>query len=402
MASSGSGTEGRVGIIPTMGGTKEELTADFANYFCSYAELHHQHQMLTDRTRMRAYYGALVGNAEQLRDKVVLDVGTGTGILSIWAAKAGARKVYAVEYTDMSKHAQELVKANGLEGTVEVIQSSVEELELPEKVDVIVSEWMGYFLLRESMLDSVLVARDKWLKEGGLLMPSHATIYLAPILNEEDRIERHDEYANAMREWYDFQHDMQAEYGVTVQALNGDYEKEQHHYYIMSAHWTELAAEHVIAEPVALKRLDLHTCTLQDVKGVDPTAFSFSDFDIYAGAAADEDAAGAGAGPTRVSGFAGWFTADFKGRDGASSIIPALSNEVTLDTSPANGYTHWGQSCMYLPHPVDVPKGKSLAGLIRLVRQGENKRLYNIGIRSQIVSSREEEVTAEELVWELP
>ena len=64
---------------------------------------------------------------------------------------------------------------------MEVIQGTIETVQLPEKVDIIISEWMGYFLLRESMLDSVLHARDRFLKPGGSLFPSHARLYLAPI-----------------------------------------------------------------------------------------------------------------------------------------------------------------------------------------------------------------------------
>ncbi len=64
---------------------------------------------------------------------------------------------------------------------IKVIQGVVESVEIPEKVDIIISEWMGYFLLRESMLDSVLVARNKFLKPGGALYPSHARLYFAPI-----------------------------------------------------------------------------------------------------------------------------------------------------------------------------------------------------------------------------
>ena len=67
---------------------------------------------------------------------------------------------------------------------VVVIQGTMESVELPEKVDVIISEWMGYFLLRESMIDSVIVARDKFLKPGGSLFPSHASMYLAPIRSQ--------------------------------------------------------------------------------------------------------------------------------------------------------------------------------------------------------------------------
>jgi protein arginine N-methyltransferase 1 len=65
---------------------------------------------------------------------------------------------------------------------IEVIQGMVESISLPEKVDIIISEWMGYFLLRESMLDSVILARDRFLKPGGALYPSHARMFLGEVL----------------------------------------------------------------------------------------------------------------------------------------------------------------------------------------------------------------------------
>lgn len=68
-----------------------------------------------------------------LGKKVVLDVGTGSGILAIWCAQAGARRVYAVEATNMSVHARELAKGNDVGDIVEVIQGSMEEVMLPEK-----------------------------------------------------------------------------------------------------------------------------------------------------------------------------------------------------------------------------------------------------------------------------
>ncbi|KAM0826696.1 hypothetical protein ACQ4PT_068705 [Festuca glaucescens] len=55
-------------------------------------------------------------------------------------------------------------------------REAMQDVEVEEKVDVIISEWMGYMLLYESMLPSVLFARDKWLKPGGLILPSHATV----------------------------------------------------------------------------------------------------------------------------------------------------------------------------------------------------------------------------------
>ncbi|WJX72371.1 class I-like SAM-binding methyltransferase super [Trifolium repens] len=59
--------------------------------------------MLSDRVRMDAYFNAVLENKHQFKDKVVLDVGAGSGILAIWSTQAGARKVYAVEATKMSE-----------------------------------------------------------------------------------------------------------------------------------------------------------------------------------------------------------------------------------------------------------------------------------------------------------
>jgi protein arginine N-methyltransferase 1 len=110
---------------PIMQGTEADKAADFANYFCSYSYLYHQKQMLMDHVRMKAYHSAILNNKHLFEGKVVLDVGTGSGVLAIWAAKAGAAKVFAVEYTDMAEHARRLVEKNGLSHIVEVIQSSV-------------------------------------------------------------------------------------------------------------------------------------------------------------------------------------------------------------------------------------------------------------------------------------
>jgi protein arginine N-methyltransferase 1 len=66
-----------------------------------------------------------------------------------------------------------------------VLNGLCEEIELPvEKVDIIISEWMGYFLLYESMFDSVIYARDKWLRQGGILLPNRAQMFVAAIDDE--------------------------------------------------------------------------------------------------------------------------------------------------------------------------------------------------------------------------
>jgi len=101
-------------------------------------------------------------------------------------ARAGAKHVYAIERAGIFQHSRNIIKANGLEDRITVINGKVEEVELPvEKVDTIISEWMGYFLIYESMLDTVLFARDKWLKPNGMLLPDKATMFIAGIEDEQ-------------------------------------------------------------------------------------------------------------------------------------------------------------------------------------------------------------------------
>lgn len=352
---------------PIMKGDAAAKAADFANYFCSYAYLYHQKQMLMDHVRMRAYHSAIMQNRQLFEGKVVLDVGTGSGVLSIWAAQAGAAKVYAVEYTDMANHARKLVEQNGLSEVIEVIQSSVEELELPCKVDIIVSEWMGYILLRESMLDSVIRARDRWMKPEGSMFPSHATMYLAPVSFEEDRVQKRNDYMRSMQDWATFSAEMKGYYNVDMSVLTTPYEKEQSDYYIYSSLWTELRIEQVVGDAVVMKALDLNTCTLVDAECVNPTAF-----DITVPFA------------VQVSGLAGWFTVDFKG----SALTPAVK-EVTLSTGPEVGYTHWGQQVFYLPNSIDCTPDTHLHGTVSMTRQEKNKRLYSLHLDMLVDDSTE-------------
>ena len=147
--------------------------------------------MLKDTVRTKAYMNAIVQNKHLFKDKVVLDIGCGTSILCLFAAKAGAKKVIGIDMSEIITKAREIVKENGYEDVITLIKGKVEEVELPvDKVDIIISEWMGYFLLYESMLDTVLYARDKWLVKDGLIFPDKATLYIEGIEDAEYKEEK--------------------------------------------------------------------------------------------------------------------------------------------------------------------------------------------------------------------
>jgi len=151
-------------------------------YFGSYSHFYIHEEMLKDKERTLAYKRAIERNFNDFKGKIVMDIGAGTGILSIFAARAGAQHVYAIENAEIAHYAREIIKRNGLADKITVLKGKMEELVLPvDKVDIIISEWMGYFLLYESMLDTVLWARDKYLKPDGKMLPDRAKIFLAAI-----------------------------------------------------------------------------------------------------------------------------------------------------------------------------------------------------------------------------
>mmetsp|Transcript_12649 Transcript_12649/g.23710 ORF Transcript_12649/g.23710 Transcript_12649/m.23710 type:complete len:547 (+) Transcript_12649:135-1775(+) len=169
---------------------KKSLTPDNDTYyFSSYSNSSIHETMLQDTVRTEAYQNAILGNPQLFKGKVVMDIGCGTGILSLFAAKAGAKKVIAIDASDMCKEAAKIVALNGYEDIITVVHGKVEDLiekkrdmlplEDGELVDIVISEWMGYALFFESMIPSVMVARDHLMeKTNGTMWPNHSVMFL--------------------------------------------------------------------------------------------------------------------------------------------------------------------------------------------------------------------------------
>lgn len=145
----------------------------------AYGRISDQRTMFFDKNRNPYYERAL----EQLvnSDTVVLDLGAGLGIMGFMALKAGAKKVYMVEPAGVIDQVKELVRVNGYESRVECLKGRIEEVDLPEKVDLIVSVFTGNFLLLEDLLPSLFYARDHHLKPGGQMLPDAAFMEVVPV-----------------------------------------------------------------------------------------------------------------------------------------------------------------------------------------------------------------------------
>ncbi|XP_030371995.1 protein arginine N-methyltransferase 1-like [Scaptodrosophila lebanonensis] len=146
-----------------------------------------QEVYVRDRATMLAFKDAMEHNAQLFKGSVVLEVGCGSGILSMWAARQGAKRVIAVEPSDIAQVARQLVVQNRLDNVIQVFQAKIELLKLPgglKCVDIILSKWMGACLMYNSVIEDVIYARNKWLRPGGSIFPQSAKLYV--VATEQD------------------------------------------------------------------------------------------------------------------------------------------------------------------------------------------------------------------------
>ncbi|CAG0886452.1 unnamed protein product [Cyprideis torosa] len=304
----------------------EEASA--SQYFQFYGYLSQQQNMMQDFIRTSTYQRAILVNGIDFENKVVLDVGAGSGILSFFAAHAGAKKVYAVEASSMAEHAATLARENRMNDRIHVISGKIEEIDIPEDVDVIISEPMGYMLFNERMLETFLHAK-KWLKPEGKVFPTRGDLHVAPFTDDS----LYTEQFNKANFWY-----QQSFHGIDLCSLR------------------EAAMEEYFRQPI-VDTFDVRICLAKSVKhSVDFQTASETDLhriDIPLEFHLLESGT--------IHGLAFWFDVAFLGS----------SQSIWLSTAPTEPLTHWYQVRCLLRTPVFAKAGQLLTGRVLLVA---NKR----------------------------
>ncbi len=144
-----------------------------------YSSLGAHRGMLFDTHRNNIYCAAIKQVVKP--DSVVLDLGSGLGLHGMFAASLGARHVYLVDPSPVMAVAREVARSNGLNENMTFIQERIERVQLPQKVDVIISVLSGNFLLQEDLLPSLLLCRDRHLKPSGVMIPDQARMLAVPV-----------------------------------------------------------------------------------------------------------------------------------------------------------------------------------------------------------------------------
>lgn len=139
--------------------------------------------MLRDPRRIDAYSRALAAVISP--QSIVVDLGAGIGTFSILACNLGAAKVYAIEPSDIVSVAEEIARRNGVADRIQFIQARAADADVPEKIDVIVSDLCGALPLFEEHIPAVMHVRDSFLKTGGALIPARDRLLCAPVSSAE-------------------------------------------------------------------------------------------------------------------------------------------------------------------------------------------------------------------------
>ncbi|MEY4581958.1 MAG: hypothetical protein RL701_6661 [Pseudomonadota bacterium] len=284
----------------------------------SYATISTHLEMLRDRVRTEAYRSA-IQEVVKPGDRV-LDFGCGTGVLSIFAERAGASKVYALDRTRMLVAAEEIFKKNGCKN-IESVLGEGETVQLPGQVDVIVSEWMGHFLFAERMLEPLITLRDKFLRPGGLIVPQQCSLHLGLVVSPA-----YYEVLSFLRT---------RPYDIDLAPVE-------------SWPFTEVGIHRISADELLPETICLHEFSLDSVRETPR---------LLTGVIAPKR-------DTVVYGMCGWFEAQ-------------LSPSVRLSTSPFAPATHWFQFYFPFEYPLRVVADEPIEVEVEIVPQrGQNGYLW--------------------------
>ncbi|KAL8733785.1 MAG: hypothetical protein Q9181_003453 [Wetmoreana brouardii] len=251
--------------------------------------------------------------------------------------------------------AREIVEVNGMSNQISLLQGKMEEVELPfPKVDIILSEWMGYFLLYESMLDTVLHARDRYLVPNGLIFPDRATIFLAGIEDGDYKDEKIGFWDNV----WGFDYTPLKDTALTEPLVDT----------------VEMKA--CVTEPATVLTIDLYTVKPADLAFTAPFTLDCRRNDF-------------------IHALIAWFDIDFT----------ACHKPIRFSTGPHTKYTHWKQTVFYLRDMLTVEEGEQVHGTLSSKPNAKKKRDLDIKITYHLDASnpiRVAEGLCEYKMWGYP
>lgn len=267
---------------------------------------------INDKIITLSFKAAIEINGSLFENKTVLDLHSGISLYSLFAAQQGAKKVYSIEPNEtMAAYAKKIVKDNHYSDVITVINNDIYSVTIPTKVDIIICQWMGYFLLQQSFLHQLIYARQKFLSAQGYIFPDKATIYLSLIEDMKFKYDKLESWDNV--------------YGINMDCIKTE---------SLSSPLVEcIDKEKIISTICPIYTIDLYT--------IDYSGLNFSH--LYEIELLRNDYASA---------LVAWFDVEF-------SKVP---NQIKFTTNPFNQCTKWKQTVFYMKNDIRGKKGDVIKG----------------------------------------
>ena len=288
-----------------------------------------------------------------------------------FAIRAGAKDVIGVDMSTIIYKAREIVAHNGMSDVITLLQGKMEDVQLPfPKVDIIISEWMGYFLLYESMLETVLYARDRYLSADGLIFPDKATLYIAGIEDGDYKEEKIG--CKLQRNFFP-----RASDSLTCRLLVWDN--------VWGFDFTPLKRtalceplvdvvemKAVVTDPTHVLTIDLYNVSADQLAFNAPFTLAVRRNDF-------------------IHALIAWFDIEFS----------ACHKPIRFSTGPHAKYTHWKQTVFYLSDALTVEEGERVNGKMCSRPNDKNKRDLDISITWNLESADSGRSTSGEMSYKM-
>ncbi|XP_065221511.1 protein arginine N-methyltransferase 1-like isoform X2 [Planococcus citri] len=301
-------------------------------YYDPYSRLLVHEQILSDYETIETYKAWINSKKDLIKGKIVLDVGCGTGILSMLAAEAGAARVIGIEWSNIADYTEEIIKENYMDDRVFIIKGKVGRAILPyniRKVDVIISMWMGFSLIQGDRLNAVIQARDKWLAPMGVIIPDRAILYMSAISDHNFREDDIESWKNV--------------YGYNMSCVIDEALKH--------AYCRVVPPNNMVTNRCKIKEINLLTDSLKNI---------FKNVNFRLTALRND----------HIQAFITHFTVKFSKCD----------NGLEINTDPLFAPKRWGQTVMYMKDYITIRKKEKIVGTVSFFQVNKDHRLLGIFI----------------------
>ena len=277
--------------------------------------------LIKAKERIRAFQSALrscVRNGD-----VVVEIGSGLGTYSFFAAQSGAARVYGIEKERVVQVAEELAARNGLARQITFVRALSTEIVLPEKGDVLVLEDFSSLFLRRGLEELVRDALDRHLKEGGIVIPHAVSLFVAPVGDE-----------SVWKGLLNLEDESYQLYGLDLGLLRT--------MMLDSPHVRQIEPQALLAEPITVKTIELkeaQTYLFDEVLEVRI---------VRSGT---------------VYGLAGWFDL-------------TLTKDVLLSNAPGNPESVWRQAFFPFSNPLQVTEGETVTLRLACARSARTRDIW--------------------------